>query len=47
MEVLLPLADYEHIKVYNNKRQVSVIQGELHKSYDKYQETNSEQEVRN
>lgn len=47
MEILLPLANYEHTKVYNNKRQVSVIQGDLHKSYDKYQEANSEQEVQN
>lgn len=42
-----PLVDYEHVKVYSNKRQLSEIWGPFHKAHDKYQEMNSEQEVQN
>lgn len=43
----LPLVDYEHIKVCNNKRQVSATWGDFHEMLDKYQKTSSEQEVQN
>ena len=47
LRLLFPLVDREHTKVYNNKKHVSVIQGDIHKAYDEYQETNSKQEVQN
>lgn len=41
----LPLVDYEHIKVCNNKRQVSATWGDFHEMLDKYQKTSSELET--
>lgn len=43
---LLSLANYEHTKDNNNKRQVSVMWGDFHKAYDKYQKQTQSRKFR-